>query len=322
MAEIEYRLAGHKDEVWFVRFSHDGMNLAAASKDKSVIIWDLAKIYAGHGSADAIRWRLEGHSDCVCSLAWSPDDSKLLSYGQDSTILMWDTASGECEDYFEEHAKQVMGCAWAPDGKAFYSGGSDKKVYKWDVESGETIASYTLNDECMDLELSKDGKRLICCLSDSSILIFDTETQKLKYSMKEDLYITGCSLADDGFSLLVDLTSNSSDKPTNITDSKIHIWDVSKCELVKKLSGSHQCRFVVRSDFGGPKQRFVVSGSEDSKVCVWDRQSGNLLWRLDGHDETVSCVHWSPTSTKRFASCSDDQTVIVRIHCFASAPTF
>ena len=77
--EIAHRLAGHQDEVWFVRFSRNGMKLANSSKDESVINWDLARVYAGHGSADAIRWCLEGHSDCVCLLAWSPDDSKLLS---------------------------------------------------------------------------------------------------------------------------------------------------------------------------------------------------------------------------------------------------
>ena len=94
---------------------------------------------------------------------------------------------------------------------------------------------------------------------------------------------------------------------------------MNKCELVKKLSGFNQSRFLVRSDFGGANQRFVVSGGEDYRVYIWDRQSGNLLWRLDGHDEIVNCVHWSSTNTERFASCSDNQTVIVRIHCVVSA---
>ena len=31
----------HKDEVWFVQFSHSGLRLASASKDTTVIIWDL-----------------------------------------------------------------------------------------------------------------------------------------------------------------------------------------------------------------------------------------------------------------------------------------
>ncbi len=313
--KVLHRLMGHQDEVWFVRFSHDGMKLASASKDKTVIIWDIARVYAGDGNADAIRWRLEGHADCVGFLAWSPDDSKLLSCGNDAAILMWDMSTGDRVGHFKKHTKQVMACVWAPGGRSFYSGGGDKKVYEWDVASGETIASYPVTRECMDLELSKDGKRLVCCSSDTSIMVFDTQTQTLLGTMKEALYITSCSLADDGFSLLVNLTSNSSDKPTNVTDSEIHIWDVNKCELVKKLSGFKQCRFVIRSVFGGYNQMFVLCGSEDKKVYVWERQSGELLLRLDGHTATVNSVHWCPTDAQLFASGSDDNSVIVSTAC-------
>ncbi len=33
-------LSGHKDEVWDLKFSHDGTKLASSSKDSCVIIWD------------------------------------------------------------------------------------------------------------------------------------------------------------------------------------------------------------------------------------------------------------------------------------------
>jgi WD repeat-containing protein 26 len=33
-------LNGHQDEVWDIKFSHDGTRLASSSKDNSVIIWD------------------------------------------------------------------------------------------------------------------------------------------------------------------------------------------------------------------------------------------------------------------------------------------
>lgn len=33
-------LTGHKDEVWDIKFSHDGTKLASSSRDSCVIIWD------------------------------------------------------------------------------------------------------------------------------------------------------------------------------------------------------------------------------------------------------------------------------------------
>jgi WD40 repeat protein len=33
----------HKDEVWFVKFSNNGRYLASASKNKTVIFWEIKK---------------------------------------------------------------------------------------------------------------------------------------------------------------------------------------------------------------------------------------------------------------------------------------
>ncbi|PKA51274.1 hypothetical protein AXF42_Ash010714 [Apostasia shenzhenica] len=38
-------LEGHKDEVWFVQFSHNGKYLASSSNDKSVIVWEVTSFF-------------------------------------------------------------------------------------------------------------------------------------------------------------------------------------------------------------------------------------------------------------------------------------
>jgi WD40 repeat protein len=34
----------HEDEVWAIQYSHNGIYLASASKDKRAIIWDLSGV--------------------------------------------------------------------------------------------------------------------------------------------------------------------------------------------------------------------------------------------------------------------------------------
>ena len=66
-------------------------------------------------------------------------------------------------------------------------------------------------------------------------------------------------------------------------------------QLVKTFRGQNQERFVIRSALGGIDQSFVISGSEDSQVYIWHRQTARLLGRLEGHSRTVNAVCWSPT---------------------------
>jgi len=53
---------------------------------------------------------------------------------------------------------------------------------------------------------------------------------------------------------------------------------------VHKYTGQKQGRFVIRSCFGGIKQNFVLSGSEDSQVYVWDVRQRKCVkrWQDEG----------------------------------------
>ena len=93
-------LTEHTDEIWRLEFSHDGLWLATAGRDKTAIIWNvkvssffLAVLTSLTISQDgfALDKVLREHVDAVSSLAWSPDDSILLTAAE-SLIKLWDTA--------------------------------------------------------------------------------------------------------------------------------------------------------------------------------------------------------------------------------------
>jgi WD40 repeat protein len=76
-------LSDHSDEVYCVKFSHDGTRMATASKDKTIIIWDVETWDVIHVMAP--------HTDDVTYLDWSPDDKRLTSCSKDKTARLYNT---------------------------------------------------------------------------------------------------------------------------------------------------------------------------------------------------------------------------------------
>lgn len=306
-----HRLEAHADEVWFVQFSNRGDYLVSGSKDTTLIIWRIAALQAGLCTKEeAILHRLKGHSHMVCFAAWSPDDKRLATCGsqRDFGVRIWDVKTGDCLLLLEKHKEQVTAVAWMPDGRTVVSAGHDFHIYQWSADNGECLASYSASAHVNDIRISHDGRKLIATTSNNLITIFDTNTKQELANMSEKVSITSLCLANDGDHLLV--LTNSNEDP-DMRDPEIHLWSLSKAEIVKRYKGFKQTRYVIRGCFAGHDEMLVLSGSEDNQVHIWARRSGNLLARLEGHDAAVNSISCSSTNQDLFATASDDKTVIV-----------
>jgi len=48
-------------------------------------------------------------------------------------------------------------------------------------------------------------------------------------------------------------------------------------------------------NFYGPNSEYVITGSDDGNVFIWDKETEELLTVLEGHDEVVNVTVGHPT---------------------------
>jgi WD40 repeat protein len=166
----------------------------------------------------------------------------------------------------------VTCCAWLPDGEGFISGSVEKNLYQWRTDG--SIAHQWSGFRTMDVVLSSDGKQMVACC-EKKIRVFDLNDKSELYSMQESDSITSISLSKDNHFLLV-----------NLSISEVHLWDLQERKVIKKYFGQKQGRYVIRGCLGGIHENFVLSGSEDSCVYVWNRDTATIMERLSGHSGT------------------------------------
>jgi WD40 repeat protein len=80
-------LSDHCEEVWYCRFSPDGLKLATGSKDNTVIIWD----FDPESLMLKLNKTLERHNHGVAYFAWSPDSTRLAVCGPEDCdeVKIW-----------------------------------------------------------------------------------------------------------------------------------------------------------------------------------------------------------------------------------------
>ncbi|KAF8115682.1 hypothetical protein N665_0025s0142 [Sinapis alba] len=287
-------LESHTDEVWFLQFSHNGKYLASSSKDQTAIIWEVNA--DGHMS---LKHKLVCHQKPVTAVLWSPDDRQVLTCGAEEVIRRWDVDSGDCVHTYEKGGIGPISCGWYADGKGIFAGMTDRSICMWDLDGREMECwKGQRTQKVSDIAMTDDGKWLVSVCKDSVISLFDREAT-FESLIEEGDTITSFSLSNDSKYVLV-----------NLQNQEIRLWNIEgDPKIVTRYKGHKRSRFLIRSCFGGYKQGFIASGSEDSQVYIWHRSTGKLILELPGHAGAVNCVSWSPTNLHMFASASDDGTI-------------
>lgn len=134
-------LTDHCDEVWFCKFSPDGLKLATGCKDSTAIIWDVDP----HNLTVKSRHVLEDQLNSgVSFVEWSPDSKLLLVGGSEDhpEIYIYNVDEGKLIVKMSNSAEESLSCAaFNKDGTKFVCGGTKGQFYLCNL-NGQVIDSW------------------------------------------------------------------------------------------------------------------------------------------------------------------------------------
>jgi len=301
------RLDRHMDEVWFVAVSHSGKYIASSSKDKTVILWDCTP-----PATFGIACVLIGHSEPCSCVSWSRDDRYVLTASNDRTVRLWEPPSDCSVRLFAKHTEPVTSVGWLHDSRHFISAGFDRWIYLWNVD-GTELHRWEVPSRVQDVAVTHDGKHMLVVNSDRNLKVINLLTRRELFTLPESDAVTSVCASQLRDEVLVNISQQVN---TAQQAPVIRLWDLGARRVVQRYLGHFQGRFVVRSGFGGPREQFVISGSEDGQVYIWHRHYGSLLEVLPGHASTVNSVVWpcvfpgySGSCCPWLVSAADDHTL-------------
>lgn len=292
-------LHGHSRNVSSCSYSHDGLQIASASDDKTVKLWDATDL------ASAFGHELSGHLDDVKACAFSLDGRYLLSASYDKTLGLWDGDSGVHLAIISGATEPLNSCHFSPDcAKIIVAGGRSSPtgpgrgiLRLWDLGTDTEAMRFEGHERevgCCDC--SPDGTRIFSVSQDRTVRIWDAVTgkQQKKISITADVFYTACACSPDGRRVAA-----------AYGDKCAKIWSAQTGEELATLEG-HSAH-VVCCAFSPDSER-IVTGSEDKTVRVWDVESGQPVGILTGHSALVTGCVFSPDG-EQIGSVSMDQTL-------------
>ena len=222
----------------------------------------------------------------ITSLCFSNDEKQLLVSLSTNIIKIFNVANGETiKEYNNLYNSCITSCLYLPNSNnKFFSGGVDKRLLLIDInnipflEIGKFFRiKQILYSELYNLIIIVPGSK-------NDIICYDLPKNKIsfKIEIKEEIVYSNISKSDKGKYILINISK---------LYPKILLYNLEKTKTEDKYYGHIQKAMIIKCCFGGDKDQYILCGSEDSKIYLWERKyPGTPKYILPGHFGIVNSI--------------------------------
>lgn len=213
---------------------------------------------------------MKGHESVITSVVASMDERFMLSGSRDNTLRLWTLMTGKCLRVFTGHTGHVVCVAMTADRYFAVSASWDNTVRLWALTTGESLKTFKGHDDYVRcVAVTPEGRFALSGGNDKTLRLWSLATEKY-LEIFQGLRIP----LEDAYKS-AELTTDKC-----LRTFRGHEGEVDTLAIT-------------------PDGRFVVSGSWDMTLRMWEIATGKCVRILKGHQDYVTAVAITPNG--RFA---------------------
>lgn len=278
-----------------VDFSVQGDTLISSSDDESIVIYDCQtgtpkrSLNSKKYGVDLIHYT-HASNTAIHSSTKIDDTIRYLSLHDNKYIR-----------YYQGHEKKVVTLCMSPVDDKFLSGSLDQTMRLWDLRHPVCLGLMHLPGRPV-ANFDPEGLIFAAGISSDTIKLYDLRSfEKGPFSnfkiakdlRDQNLEWTSLKFSPDGKNILV-----------STNGSMIKLIDAFNGSTLHTFTGHSNFRNIPLEASFTPDSQFVICGSSDGKIHIWNAEKGNKVAVLNSeHSDTIQSIQFNPKYMMFASTC-------------------